>query len=322
MTPRCCLWLPAQWRSWTRRPSILPMLPNAVPAQALAALVIARPVAGGPMRAERALVAAAMGYTHDAVDIADSLPTGEPIRLYLSFDSRALGAQTRRAGASPLTRHLYAQRLAVDDRTDVTQSFNQYALRHYQIADLQLPLWAIGLSSGDFDWDRIAPAIVPEVAAIDLARIVKRLPAIRVSPYYVAANAVATVRNRRQRAGWVSIAPGSEALERIAEAESALDTLFPGPFLDAATLRAYFRSHLDLGVNTACNFELEVWGNAAYAADVAREYADAPVMRAGPWPGIVRIAPRREATAVASMDCSGIPGISTWGPICARRRSV
>src|SRR5581483_305948 len=188
---------------------------DAVPAQALAATMLA------PSQRERTLLASEMGYYGEAVAMSDSLGSNDPIRLYLLDHPTALERAGARGDATPLTHFLYLRSLAYEGRhaNDHRQFMRDIGAR-FHWTDHELPVFSMRLQTGNFEWDRRLPALVPLVAAIDLARITHTRFALDTTPGHWVSRFVSQIKHVHARSGTVAPIPAGEALAAIAGAEA------------------------------------------------------------------------------------------------------
>ena len=205
-----------------------------LPAKALAATMMARTLTPVDVSREEALLAYQMGYAVHARQVAESLPDGDPVRLYVWDSVAELRAVAEEQDADPLTRYLYLLRLSDGDDEEVWRSWweahgigsNQSlsTLKH------RVRLWSF--SSGTS-----VPRLVTRSA---LAELWQATQGGHASSRFVSGADDPDVLDEIPT--FVDVPP-SALVTIFEDSVAGLRAKYPGAILDAETYRSYFAGH-------------------------------------------------------------------------------
>jgi len=195
-----------------------------LPAQALAATVLAGAIAPDSARREKALLSHAMGYTGEAVEYAGSLAPADPVRRFVERGTGPFPSLLPGRAPDPLGDYLYLRRL-----TELPEpgAWAQWVSQRWAESQPTTGIVGSGLRG---DWFDLNAPLADRLAALTA----QELAAAAGPPDPSERAATPDSGNPGALAG---------ALRRV-EAEAArLDRRYSGPFLDGPTYRAYFRGH-------------------------------------------------------------------------------
>lgn len=248
-----------------------------VEATALAALALARTLAGDAMSRDEALLASVLGYSAHAERLAASLPAADALRPYLLRDRQGLEAAATAPGAPVETRYLWLLRLAELKDLDAWRAWQRQGL---EAVGWSVPILTAGLRFGTFEANASFAPLLPQQIARELASTLGKpaptfddplpmkllkvaagsislalyaidqkirgflgLPRNRVSGVVLTANRFLADAVSR----WSD--DGMTSLIRPIETDVALLAARPGgPFLHADTLGAHYRDALYSGL--------------------------------------------------------------------------
>lgn len=230
-----------QLQSWDRLD-----LADSLGAKALATLALARALTNEDMAREEALLADGLGYARYARSVADSWPDTDLIRPYLRTQDGLLRQFAERPDADRLTRYLYIDRLAWrGDREEWGEWIARYALD----PKLSTPILKTGFSLDSFELIRVMMPIYPHLVLLEL------WSAMGMDPLEGTGTAFDGRHERdlrtavdaiHERVGW----DASDLAHRLEADLERVPDVYPGPFLDASTLRAYFAGHFYASIYT------------------------------------------------------------------------
>jgi len=269
-------------------------LGDALPAKALACLVLARTLTDQSAVREEGLLAWQMGYTKHAATVTAALPPGDPIRAFLARDDPQLQRLAQAEDAPVEARYLWMLRLA--DRREATALFD-FGQRALPQADFRLASAKAGLELHEFEPNIALSTALPDAVLGELARdlgkaavgwresLGRRLPRVIVGGLYFVDGLVRRVLRSDDPGpspfvrvvaarildlfAWVFDLRLSSVMDRFEVEVEAAGKMSTGPFLDTQTYQAYYRSFFYSGLFIQGLHYLD----ALSSIDAVREYA-------------------------------------------------
>ena len=204
----------------------------------MAVTVIAGVINSNRTVGEKALLAATLGYTGEAVEYSQSLTDRDPIRLYVEGRNAGLAQLLTAPKADPRTAFLYLLRLA--EEKDPT-SWRAWMGEPWAGARPTIGVVATGLFRNNFQLTGSLPEYLAGLTTSELAEAAGSpgLPEWLSSP-------IKQFLDNQILPQAVTPAPrpaSAEGVRRVEQLLASLESRSSGPFLDGATYRAYFRGH-------------------------------------------------------------------------------
>lgn len=240
-------------------------------ARALAALALARALESEDLSREEALLAHYMGYAAHALRVAESLPADDPVRAFVASRDEALRRLADGPDADPLTRFLYANRLA--QKRDLNQ-WRYWVAESAQPPEVSLSVLQTGFLVRRFELTRVLGEAYPYLALQELREATgERPPDERVTFDDRSGRSLAeAIEALRTEAGG-----RPAALVRHFEHDLArLPDHYQGPFLDSSAYGAFFASNFYSGLHVAATFRIASLGSAPAARQFARALKGSP----------------------------------------------
>lgn len=240
-------------------------------AGALAALAVARALGDEDLSREEALLADYMGYAAHALRVAESLPADDPVRSYVAARDEELRRLAEGPGTDPLTRFLYAGRLA---RERDLERWQNWVAENAQPREVSLSALQSGFLVRRFELTRDLGEVYPSLALLELWEALGEDPLEETATFdgrteRSLAEAIEAIRNET----------GGDPADLIRRFEKDLTGLpdhYAGPFLDASAVRAFFASNFYSGLHVAAIHRLDQLSSAPAAERFARGLGGSP----------------------------------------------
>lgn len=250
-------------------------LGDVIPAKALATMVWTEVATGRSHRYAEALLAAEMGYTRHADSAAAEMPRRDPVSLYVGRRNEELRGLAEVDDAAPFVRYLYTLRLSAGGDPVALQEWTDH--HGLQPGAFGLAQLKPALAMGRFENDAELAPLGPYIALYDLWKIVlpddglRALADARIER--LSPSALRVVGRMVRDATGIS----HGLLARRFETDVALLAgRFEGPFLDAATFRAYFAAHFYSAEYQLARHILDGYSSIPLAQDLSRSFEGAP----------------------------------------------
>lgn len=215
-------------------------LSDLVQGKALAILGIARSLTAFPMKREEALLAWVMDYSDHAERVSRKLDQSDPIKMLIMKQDFSLENLARLEDSSTETKFLWLVRLAQKRQMG---NWKKWVVEAFGDTELPLSVLKTGLEMKSFAYNQFFTGKMQEFAINELSpgkywawvqsEPVKVMKAILVyNKYYQVLDTVfkfdPAERNR---------------MDRLESELETVDKKYSGPFLDANTIRSYYRGH-------------------------------------------------------------------------------
>ena len=241
-------------------------------AKALAALAFGRAIGDGELREEEALLADRLGYSAHAVELAETLPLDSPVRSYLLNETESLQQLAERAGSKPLARYLYLSRLAEERNAE---AWRAWIGRFVQEPQLTTSILSTGFLAGRHEITRPLTPFLPYLVVLEFWSTTGSGPDLK---------AVHEFNGRSER----ELSNAAEAM--YIELDGTLANVirwfehdygeikedFPGPFAEAAVLRAYYGGHLYGGISHLARYYLFTLSSVEWSEALLDQLQHAP----------------------------------------------
>ena len=219
-----------------------------LPAKALALTMMAQTLTPVDVSREEALLAYQMGYAVHARQVAESLPDGDPVRLYVWNRVAELRAVAEEQDADPLTRYLYLLRLSDGDDEGMWRTWWEAhgigSNRSLSTLKHRVRLWSFRSGTS-------VPRVVTRSAIAELWQATEGGHASfrfvnmfrRAFSRLTAIGSGADASDVLDEIPMFVDVPPREMVTSFEESVAGLRAKYPGPFLDAETYRSYFAGH-------------------------------------------------------------------------------
>lgn len=215
-------------------------LSDPVHAKALAFLGITQSLTDFPMKREEGLLAWTMDYSSHAERVSRSLDQSDPIKMLLLKQDLSLEEQARSENSSTEIKFLWLVRLSQKRQM---KDWYEWLMTAFGDTPLTLSVLKTGLEMKSFVGSKYFTKDMQKIAINELSpnkyRIwdqyepVKVMKAILVNnKYYQALNIVFKFDSAER-----------SRMDRLESELKTLDKKYSGPFLDANTIRSYYRGH-------------------------------------------------------------------------------